>query len=315
MNRARMPVVICLFVSLFARCPRLFADSTVNDAGTSSAQFLKLGAGARAEGLGGAYGAVSEDATAVYWNPAGLALLKSQSATFMHAAYVESIFYDFVSYATPFGKNAGFGTSIQYLSFGQIDETDDTGLQVGTYRPENLALNFGGGFRLGRLSSGLSLKYIRSKIRDTASTATSDVGFLYHFRVFALGLGAQNIFSRLTFDRQPSQLPLNYKVSGAFRPTRKFLATMDLNMPRDNQPELSAGVERLFDLSGVWTISPRVGYTSRTRDLSGNRGVTAGFGVAFQTIAIDYAWVPSGELGQTHKISLTAFWGKKRNKR
>ena len=48
------------------------ADFGSGSRGTTTANFLKLGAGARAEAMGGAYAAVADDATALYWNPAGL---------------------------------------------------------------------------------------------------------------------------------------------------------------------------------------------------------------------------------------------------
>jgi len=52
------------------------ADFNANAKGTATAQFLKLGVGARADGMGGAYSAVADEATALYWNPAALTRIR-----------------------------------------------------------------------------------------------------------------------------------------------------------------------------------------------------------------------------------------------
>ena len=52
--------------------------------GTAGAQFLEIGVSARAIGMGEAYVAVSNDATAMYYNPAGLTQLYDREAVFTH---------------------------------------------------------------------------------------------------------------------------------------------------------------------------------------------------------------------------------------
>ncbi|MBU2531062.1 MAG: UPF0164 family protein [Elusimicrobia bacterium] len=59
--------------------------------GTTSADFLNLPIGARAAAMGGAYTAISEDASAIYWNPAGLVQISKLSVIFMRTAYVADI--------------------------------------------------------------------------------------------------------------------------------------------------------------------------------------------------------------------------------
>lgn len=294
--------------------PFSYADFSGENAGSSSLQFLKLGAGARADGLGGAYGSVSEDASALYWNPAGLSKLRSQTALLMHAVYLSSIFYDSLSYALPIGKNGGCGGSVHYLSFGNLEETNNEGLTVGTLNPDNLALTFGGGYRWNNFAAGSSIKYLRARIKGSASTATADLALLYSFDIFTIGLSAQNIFSYITFDYKPNELPLNLKLSGSLRVAKRVLLSSDLNLPRDNRPEISLGFERTFELRENWMISPRAGYSSRTQELSGLKGIATGLGINSHSLKIDYAWVPLGDLGQTHRISMTLFWGKERNK-
>lgn len=299
-------------VLLLAAISPLHAEFNKDSEGTSSAQFLRLGVGARGEGMAGAYGAVSNDATALYWNPAGLARIPSQSAVFMHAVHVESIFYDFASYALPVRDNMGFGASVQYLSFGKIDETNDEGLTSGQYQPDDLALTFGGGYRWENVSFGASGKYVRATIKETASAATMDAGILYEWYPFITGLSVQNAFGYITFDRDPNRLPLNFKFSNALTLWDTVLVSLDLNLPRDNQAETASGLEIPIRLADHWTLSFRGGYTSQTRDVSGPQGFAAGFGIGSKQFSLDYAWVPLGDLGQTHRISLSIFWGQRR---
>ena len=92
--------------------------------GETASAFLKLGAGARAAGMGDAYVAVADDATAGYWNPAGLAQVEGKQGTFMFLrpmAEVEDLAMSYIGIAIPstYGK---FGGAITYYGYGQMDE-------------------------------------------------------------------------------------------------------------------------------------------------------------------------------------------------
>src|SRR5262245_16293035 len=110
--------------------------------GTTTANFLKLGAGARGEAMGEAYSAVVNDATALYWNPAGLTRVSSNDVSFMHAPYIASSYYDYGAYAHRVGPHAG-GLAVQYFSAGRITETDATNTPVGSFSPNDLAVSLG----------------------------------------------------------------------------------------------------------------------------------------------------------------------------
>ncbi len=101
-----------------------------------AAEFLRVGAGARALGMGGAFLAVSDDATAGYWNPAGLNYLKNKSLLYMHSEEQHSqVHYDFLSVALPQGGEAGhrsaLGLSLVRLGVDDIPVTP----QVKDLRP------------------------------------------------------------------------------------------------------------------------------------------------------------------------------------
>jgi len=87
-------------------------------------EFLRVGPGARALGMGGAFLAVADDATAGYWNPAGLTYLESNSLLYMHAEEQHSqVGYDFLGLVLPQGKEAGKRSALA-LSFIRLGVDD-----------------------------------------------------------------------------------------------------------------------------------------------------------------------------------------------
>src|SRR5664279_3228495 len=112
-----------------------YGDSKV---GTSAAQFLKLGSNAISAGMGDTGAAMRDgDASTAYYNPAALDGLSAKSVSFLYASWVEGITYQYAAYAQP-TKFGTLGVAVQYLSYGSIPQTDDTGLDIGTFSPSDM---------------------------------------------------------------------------------------------------------------------------------------------------------------------------------
>ncbi len=71
---------LCLSLLLCSLLVASVEGQTLSKSGTTAAQFLKIGVGARAIGMGGAFAATADDITAMYWNPAGLARVYGREA-------------------------------------------------------------------------------------------------------------------------------------------------------------------------------------------------------------------------------------------
>ncbi len=108
-EKVKFFLIIFSLAFIISSASRVSADSY-------SCEFLSIGAGARALGLGGAFVAVADDSTAAYWNPAGLCQLEGRDLTLMHAAkFSRMATFDCISYA----QSLPIGTvGINWIRFG-----------------------------------------------------------------------------------------------------------------------------------------------------------------------------------------------------
>lgn len=308
MKKLLVLIVFIFFIHSIAR-----ADFNSGSRGTTTANFLKLGVGARAVAMGEAYSAVADDVTSLYWNPAGLSNIDGQAASFMHAPYLASSYYDYGAYAHQFGAHTLAG-GVQYFSAGSLAQTDENNTPLGSFTPYDLAMSLGYAYRMSDegWALGVAGKFIRSKIIDTASAFAVDAGAQsrwYAGRIrFAFALS--NLGSSMKFDQESERLPLAFRYGGAFRITPRWLASLDIVSPRDNGTYTAWGTEYKWHTLRQLQLASRLGYNTRTvGDISGVSGLSLGFGLSWQALAFDYAFLPYGGLGITHRISISLKWG------
>ncbi len=144
-------------------------------------EFLSIGVGARALGMGGAFTAVADDASAVYWNPAGMVEVKDvevSSVKLISQSEIDSN-YMYLSLAYNAGKETGaFGASFLSQSFNNIMLTDTQGNQVGGLKGagDNTAYLSYARKITGWLSAGLTVKALFGNY-PTGSGSTGYAGF------------------------------------------------------------------------------------------------------------------------------------------
>lgn len=307
-------VLVFFLLASPARCGG-FSSSAV---GTTAADFLNLGVGARAMAMGGAYSAAADDATALYWNSAAMTQVSDASLTFMHSAFIASSFFDYASYVKNLGSYGAIGVGLQYFSAGSIAETDPSFNNIGSFSPYDLAASLGYAYQfrngfLNGFSFGLDGKFIQSKILDQAQTEAVDFGFLspaYLDRKLTLAFTVQNLGGTLNYGQVPENLPLTLKAGSAYRITERWLASLDLGFPRGDSPYFDAGTEYWLVEDGPWKFAGRAGYSSQTfQSVTGFSGPSIGIGIDDGNFAVDYAFVPYGGLGQAQRISLTYGFG------
>lgn len=275
--------------------------------GTTGAQFLKIGLGARPVAMGGVYAGIADDVNAIYWNPAGLAQVSGKELTAQHIVWFQEISYEYVGYAHNCGKLGTAGVMVNYLSMDDLEKrTGDTDTPDGTFKASDLAISLAFGRKLNdKLSLGASFKYLSQKIDTSdASGIAVDLGGLYKLSdKLSLGLAVQNLGTKMKFESEADPLPLNIKIGAGYKLNNLTLG-VDVNYPTDNDINFALGAEYALKLGGI-SLPLRVGYnTKNVSDLDSLAGLGAGLGIGVSKFAFDFAWVPYGDLGQTYRVAL-----------
>ncbi len=312
-------LLAALTLLLLASAP---ARAISADAGTSGAQFLKLGAGARAGAMGDSFAAIADDASAAYYNPAGLAQLPTTQLAGSHTAYFQGVNYEVLNFSHPFVREEEYARhtlalSIYQLSVSNIDRrSNDTTDPTGTFGASDgaYALSYAYGASR-RLSFGATGKYIAQNLDSYHSSAYAlDAGVLYHMNPDAshpLSLAAtvRNVGSRTGYvSSQTDPLPTSVTGSAACTVFPKLLRlNLDLTKYRDENTFAALGGEFTHAFNDAASGAFRFGYTTERKDNPGStvmNGLSFGAGVSFRKAAFDFAWIPFGGLGDTFRYSL-----------
>lgn len=280
----------------------LFAE---DNPATTGLSFLKLGAGSRAVGMGEAYVAVANDASASYWNPAGLVNLSDTELLFTHNKWFQDITNEFAALGFRAGKHA-FGISFMSNTIAGIERrviASAEPLDELTAHDIMFGLSYARGFG-ENFSLGTTVKYLYQKIYiESASGVAIDLGLQYATPVQGLktGLVLQNFGFMTNLQEEATQLPQTVRLGLAYQlPFQilngEFLLATDWMKILDSTSHLNFGFEYNF----VKYFAVRFGYQTGFAD----KGIHGGFGVGFNRYRLDYAYVPfSSDLGNSHRIS------------
>lgn len=279
--------------------------------------FMAQGMGARALGMGGAHVGVADDASATYWNPAGLAQMRKWEAQWLYTRLYEDTKFQSGALAgkVPFTTNLMFGLGYMQLSSVDFIRRDASNNPTGTFSDVNRAffLGIARPFPHG-LSLGLSVRNHYKAIDDYSQSALDgDVGLMWRPISFidstksrwqvSLGAVARNIAEAKMQRTDISDVSKrSVSVGGAvgynFGPAMSIIAAYDHDSAAEMQPEDRFGVEIGF---GKDRGCLRAGMDGRDWSMGG--GIRAG------AFFLNYAMLDREGLGGNHNISASyKFW-------
>lgn len=293
--------------------------------GTSGAHFLDIGMGARGVAMGDAYTAMGvEDATATFWNPAGLAFGDKMSFVGTYVQYFAGITFGSGGISLPVNGVGTFGLSFSYLNTGDIEETtvlqqEGTG---NTFSANDVMIGLTYSRALtDKFAFGGNIKYVQETLaNEKASALAFDLSTLYYtgFRSLRLGMIIRNFGPDLEFsgsytdydngtplpDKQtysPFHMPLTFKVGLAYDvfPSggmHQVTLSADAVHPNDSKERVDIGGEYKF----MNILALRGGYITN----HDTAGPSFGIGVHLANFQVDYSYSDFGVLDFVNQFTI-----------
>lgn len=263
--------------------------------------FLSWGAGARSLGMGKAFVSIADDASATYWNPAGLAQIDRKEITALHAILWADTMYDFISYVHPITGIGTVGGSITRLYSGKFDGRDENNISTHEFSDSQTALGASYGKQIvDVLALGASIKYVTHNLDDHKNgNFTIDIGAMYkspmveHLQV---GLNLRNLIGMRTGADTEDKLPLTLRFGFNYKLLRDKLALV-IDLEKSRAPlSYHFGTE-------YWAfqyLAVRFGIDPEE--------FTLGFGIRYRDYGLDYAFA-THDLGGSHRLSASWKFG------
>ncbi len=285
--------------------------------GTFDGQFLKIAVGARAAAMGGAFVGVADDATALYWNAAGIARIDPDKSelSLNHANWPADLSFDQIGYVFHVKRIPGaFGIHARALTMNPMVETTafQPDPEVGTGRTFDAGM-MAAGLTYARsftdkFSAGFTGNFISEGLAEySQQTFAFDVGTLYDVGTMGMriGMAISGIGSQIKFIDRSARIPSIFRVGTSAvlmqRADQKLVGSFEFSHPPDNSERMNVGAEYAFRkylfLRGGYNIN----YDSE--GLAGGVGFHFPVSVAGQA-DLDYAYTDMKDLGSAHRFSL-----------
>lgn len=310
LSAATLPSVRFLMLLLLATPAALRAA----EPGTAGFLSLRFGTGARYAGMGDVGVSLARDATAAYWNPAGLASVGTTSFALQHNEWLETVRVESASlaHATQIGV---FGLHFSGMYTDEIERTTTSSpAPEGHFNVYEIAVQGAYGRSLGRsekvgdLDLGISFKGLFSGLDDeTANGWAVDLGARLRSRIEGLtfGVAGLHLGPNMTFIQDGFELPATLRVGADYERAlpeieSEFVVAYDLEVVNDdNDLRNHFGVEYTYQ----HLVSLRGGVKTGF-DTVGNNG-TFGVGVRRGGYRFDYAFTSvEQDLGNVHRFSI-----------
>lgn len=209
----------------------------VDKTGTTSAKFLSIGVGSKAIGMGGAFTSIADDATAMYWNPAGISFNNTKEVYFNHANWIADISFDYFGVTIPINDKSVLGFNITSVTMDEMEVTRYANENTGeTFKAADYAIGSTYSFSLtDRFSFGINAKFIQQNIANSkASGFALDFGTLFSTPFgFRLGTSISNFGPKLKMqgDDLLISADVNQNIEGNNESVTGLLSTDYFDLP------------------------------------------------------------------------------------
>lgn len=316
-------LIILLFIPFVLSEAQLFPTLGGQRAGISSVQFLKIGVGGRATAMGDAFVAVSDDASALYWNPAGLVQTDKNQIMFSHNEWVVDIKHEFAGAVYHFSQSDAIGvsftalhmddmpvtTEVQPFGTGEYFGFSDIAFAVTYSKRMTEQFSFGGTVRY--VEETLDKLKMRGFMIDLGTYYWTGLGTT-RFAVAITNFGnelAPDGEVVLFSDRNKSEWqsfspPTMFRIGFAFEPYRDDLNrvtySVQLNHPNDNSENVSMGAE--YEWNNI--VFLRGGYRFNVDEMNFSLGAGFNIPLAIGEVTADYSFTNFDRLGSSHRFSI-----------
>jgi hypothetical protein len=306
--------LIALACGVALLAPDLARADIFEKVGTFGGQFLKIPVGARGAGMGGAFVAMADDASAVFWNAAGIARIDPEKSqlSLNHATWPADLSFDQVTYVFHVKKIPGaFAVHARALTMAPMEVTT-------AFQPFGTGQTFDAGMLVAgvtyarsftdKFSAGVTGSMIHTGLADLSQqTFAVDLGTLYDVGAagMKIGMAIQNIGSQEKFIEREARIPSIFRVGtsadlmkGA---DQQLVGSFEFSHPPDNSERFNFGAEYSFRKY----LFLRGGYSFNhdSEGLAG--GVGFHFPVSVAGMAdLDYSYTDLLDLGSSHRVSL-----------
>ncbi|MCB4757451.1 MAG: conjugal transfer protein TraF [Elusimicrobia bacterium] len=328
---AGMTTWVVVFVIFFQTCHQYRVFAAFDD----------MGRGARAPGMADTFVAVSDDANALYYNPAGLAQLGEAAVSTEYSQLLRgaddgsTMGTTYLGYAYPFLRYDKGTLGLSYHNF----KADNL------FNERTLSLSYGWKLKVepfgweGTWLAGFTLKQLHLQYQPDRFTENAlndagvasgrkdplfangyshdsygfDAGFLYRFGNqyrYSAGLTIMNVNRPdVSFGHDGDRAPLITKFGLAYRPVWGVMSVevrRTRRLAQDPDTDLALGTERTFRFPGHGALTFRGGYAEGSREF---KAATAGASYQFGNVEFDYSFnIPIGNLSDfqgSHKVGFT----------
>lgn len=297
--------------------------------GSSGAEFLRVGMGARPAALGENFTGLADDVTTANWNPAGLGQIDHWEVSGMGLSYLAGTTYGYLAASAPFGQWGSLAVSSIYAGVPSFDSTaPGSGAPAGSGMDGMVAVSWGGSFKAlapdsgyQHLYYGLSAKGIFRSLGGyqsaagapetlTARTFAGDFGFLYEARPgLSIGGSVLNVGPPIGFlGDQADALPLMARIGAAWRAieTASIRAVLVADYAKPTDPDHGQFAQANWGGAGLEvTLARMVSLRGGFRQGADGARIVGGAGFTYEGFSLDYAFIPLAALGSGHRLGLT----------